>query len=126
MILAVRADKPTAELYLLSGKGCVIHKDTWVADRQLGHDLLVRIQNFVHSSGVKTEELGGIVVYSGSGSFTGLRISTTVANAMAYSLGIKVAVSSGVDWLNRASADLRQAKLGVYQAPTYERPPNIS
>jgi tRNA threonylcarbamoyladenosine biosynthesis protein TsaB len=44
-------------------------------------------------------ELSGIVVYQGPGSYTGLRISITTANAIGYSHNIPIFGSTGDDWV---------------------------
>ena len=42
--------------------------------------------------------ISGLIVYQGPGSFTGLRIGITVANALSYSLGVKIVGTSGQNW----------------------------
>lgn len=126
MILGIRTDQPRAELILLDHNGVQVAEFAWQADRQLASSLLVNIKNFLQNQTTELSDLHGIIVYSGSGSFTGLRIGTTVANALAYSLGIKVAKASGSDWAKQAQAAIERVKFGEYVVPDYDRPPNIT
>ncbi len=126
MILAVKTDNPVAELYILNHDGTVQSEYRWQAGRQLAASLLATINDFLKRNSLGLGGLTGIVVYSGGGSFTGLRIGTSVANALAYSLNIPVAKSTGEDWLNDAAKLVSQSKLGSYVRPDYSGAPNIT
>lgn len=126
MILAIRTDRPTAELYLLDPAGKVVAQHEWLADRQLADTLLETILSFLDQYDYTIEQVNGVAVFTGEGSFTGLRIGATVANALAYSLGVKVVAIGGEDWLNQIVSTLAQAKLGQYAIPIYDSEPNIS
>ena len=47
-------------------------------------------KHVLHTGSVNWEELEGLEVETGPGSFTGLRVGVSVANALGYSLGIPV------------------------------------
>ena len=126
MIMAVRTDQPCAELYLLDVKGKESARHAWQADRQLAATLLSEITQLLARQHTALSDLSGIVVFSGSGSFTGLRIGTTVANALAYSLGIPVVKTTDDDWLSSAESALAKAQLGQFVQPDYDRAPNIT
>src|SRR3990167_1513874 len=100
MILAIRTDKPEAELYLLDDNGKEVAKNIWRADRSLADTLLVQIKDFLKKNNILYRDLAGVIIFSGQGSFTGLRIGTTVANTLAYSLHIPIAKSTNVDWFS--------------------------
>ncbi|MCA9330652.1 tRNA (adenosine(37)-N6)-threonylcarbamoyltransferase complex dimerization subunit type 1 TsaB [Candidatus Saccharibacteria bacterium] len=89
MILAIRTDKPDAELLLLGGDGLSARCE-WRADRQLAETLTARIDQFLASQNVALTDLRGVAVYVGPGSFTGLRIGISVANALGAGLGVPV------------------------------------
>src|SRR5579875_3211990 len=95
-ILILRTDKPQAEvgLYKDEEKQKYI---SWQADRQLSITIHKKIEELLE--GAKPE---GIVVYGGPGSFTGLRIGISVANALAYSLDIPIVAVGGPDWIENA------------------------
>src|SRR6187431_1856868 len=46
------------------------------------------ISQLIQSASIKPTDLGAIAVSSGPGSYTGLRVGSSTAKAMAYSLGI--------------------------------------
>lgn len=101
MTLGIRSDKPEAELYLIK-EGEVKKSYTWQAHRQLSDTLLSTIEDFLKTNNLTLSSLESVVVYSGPGSFTGLRIGITVANTLAYALKIPIASGSNEDWLEKA------------------------
>jgi tRNA threonylcarbamoyladenosine biosynthesis protein TsaB len=125
MILAIRTDKPIAEIILLDDEK-EIARHEWEAHRALATTLVEKIQTFLSDNNTSTDELRGIIVFSGSGSFTGLRIGATVANALAYSQNIPVVAGEGDDWLAQGLQKLSAAEVGKYVIPTYDREPNIT
>lgn len=48
------------------------------------------IEKLIKTNGLKLSEITEIKVHTGPGSFTGIRVGLSVANALAYALGIKV------------------------------------
>ena len=81
MYLAIRSDKPEAELYVLNDDGSVLKQKVWDAGRTLARDLPGEVDELMNNN---YDQLKGVMVYKGPGSFTGLRIGITVANAIAY------------------------------------------
>lgn len=100
MILALRTDKPEAELHLLQSDGKAIDSIVWTAHRQLSNTLLGKITELLASNNLQQSDLTGLVSYEGPGSFTGLRIGITVANTLAYSLGTTHVGCSGDNWMH--------------------------
>lgn len=105
MYLGVRTDSPLAEFYLYKASSLVREK-TWQADRQLAHGLLAQLESFLAASDMTFANLEGLFLYSGPGSFTGLRIGITTMNTMAYALDIPIVGAEGEDWRARAVARL--------------------
>ena len=101
IILAIRTDKPEAELYLYDG----LTKKTeirWQAHLKLSETLNSKIEEILNSSSISYSDIDGIAVFKGPGSFTGLRIGTAVANALAYSLTIPIVSNDGKEWIKRS------------------------
>lgn len=126
MILVIRTDGPTTELYLVTAEGNVEHGELWESGRELADGLLSHIEALLEEQKIKRTNLTGVIVYSGPGSFTSLRIGHTVANALADSLGIPVVGSDGDGWLTAGADALTKAKPGVPALPEYGAEANIT
>jgi tRNA threonylcarbamoyl adenosine modification protein YeaZ len=69
---------------------------SWVAGRRHGETLMPTIDRLLGQSGVRRADLAGIVVGTGPGTFTGLRVGLATAKGLAHGLGIPiVGISSG-------------------------------
>jgi tRNA threonylcarbamoyladenosine biosynthesis protein TsaB len=119
VILAIRTDKPEAELCILNSDGSVIASDRWQAHRELSDTLLDRIEMLLKSVQEDLSSLTSIAVYQGPGSFTGLRIGITVANTLAYSLSIPVVGAKGEYWLEAARESIARAAGEQFVIPEY-------
>lgn len=97
MILTIRTDKPESELGLYADGAELAHV-SWQAHRQLAETIHTKIQNLLQAAGKQLSDITGVVVYQGPGSFTGLRIGMSVANALAYGLDVPIATATGEDW----------------------------
>jgi len=125
MILAIRTDQPTAELYLFD-KNSKLDSYSWLAHRSLASNILEKIEQILAKNNSNLQSLTGILVFTGEGSFTGLRIGTTVANTLAYSLSVPVAKAKSSDWLDKGIKKLATQKTGIYVLPEYSSEPNIT
>lgn len=96
--LALRTDKPEAEIYLYDGDKKLAELK-WEAHRQLGTTIHNKIKEILSLQGKSFNDIGRVAVYRGPGSFTGLRIGVSVANALAYGLNIPVVSGVGEKWL---------------------------
>lgn len=127
MILAIRTDQPTAELHLLSDEGDgVLEVFSWQAHRELSQTLLTQIEGLLTRHHADKRRLTGIVVYQGPGSFTGLRIGVTVANTVAYGLGLPIAAAQGDDWVEVAVKQLIKNQRHDIIIPEYGSEANIT
>ena len=113
MYLAIRTDNPQAELYLLNELGEV----------QSQNDLPGEIDELVDNN---YEQLSGIVVYKGPGSFTGLRIGITVANAIAYGQSLPIVAVAGDNWLTDGINQLKDGADDRIALPEYGAAPHIT
>ena len=126
MILALRTDQPTSQLYLLASDGKQIAEHSWLADRQLADTILPTIEDFLKQQKLGFKDLSGLIVFTGQGSFTGLRIGTTVANALAFSLDIPIVKAAGDDWRHVGLTELKAAHMQQFVTPDYDGQPNIT
>ena len=125
MILALRSDKPEAELYLFDD-GKKIAEIKWEAHRELADTILGKIKEILVNNNIADKDITGIIMHTGEGSFTGLRIGTTVANAMSYSLGVPIVSTEGDNWVNEGLGKITSSKPGNLVVPKYNAEPNIS
>lgn len=89
LILTIRTDKPEAELGLFDGENRLAYF-TWHAHRELAETIHQKIKGMLEEHKKTIGDIEGIVVFKGPGSFTGLRIGVSVANALADSLAVPV------------------------------------
>jgi tRNA threonylcarbamoyladenosine biosynthesis protein TsaB len=119
MILALKTDGAISELRVLEYSGAVRQARTWDSGRALAADLLAQIQGLLTDCEAAVSNLTGIIIYSGPGSFTSLRIGHSVANALADSLAIPVVGAAGPGWLDRGRKALDDAPPGRPALPAY-------
>lgn len=98
LILTLRTDKPEAEIGLYENESKLAY-EVWPAHRELAETLHKKIEKILDQSSKSLKDIEGIVCYKGPGSFTGLRIGMSVANALAYSQQIPIVATAGDDWL---------------------------
>lgn len=126
MIMSVKTDNPTTELQLLQPDGKVLLQDTWVSDRQLSSQLLEHLSGLLSRQHLTWDALTGLIVFRGPGSFTGLRIGVTVANAIAYAQEVSVVGTMGNDWVESGLKRLVAGETDTQVVPHYGAPPNIT
>ena len=122
MILTIRTDKPEAELGFYDTVGKQLVYETWQAHRQLAetiHHQIAKILQFVSG---ELNDIDGIVVFKGPGSYTGLRIGMSVANALAYSLSCPIVATNEDDWQTTGIKLLNDDHTEKIVVPEYEAP----
>lgn len=125
MILTIRTDKPESELGLFDGEEKLAY-ETWQAHRQLAETLHKKLDELVKSKGKALEDITGIVVYKGPGSFTGLRIGMSVANALAYSYDAPIVAAGGDDWIAEGIKSVAENPSKLPVTPEYGGEINIT
>ena len=125
MILTMRTDKPEAEIGLFDGDRQFAY-ETWQAHRQLAETIHHKIQDLLKDQGKTWQDITGVVVYKGPGSFTGLRIGMSVANGLAFGLQIPVLATSEKDWLSTGVDHLLAGKGEPFVTPEYGAPVHVT
>jgi tRNA threonylcarbamoyladenosine biosynthesis protein TsaB len=123
LIVTIKTDQPIAEIVLYAGTTRQ-HSIEWSAHKQLAETIHTKLQELVAGYGLGT--ISGIVVFQGPGSFTGLRIGVSVANALAYSLAIPIVGSLGDNWQERGVERLLLGGSDTVVVPEYGSPPHIT
>jgi tRNA threonylcarbamoyladenosine biosynthesis protein TsaB len=118
LILTLRTDKPQSEIGLYDDQKQLSYK-AWEAHRQLAETLHSMVANLLQFEDRQWSDLEGIVVYRGPGSYTGLRIGISVANALAGSLEIPVVGVQREDWLKTGVEELLKGKSHKIVLPQY-------
>ncbi len=126
MILAIRTDKPEAELYALNPEDEVVCEITWHAHRELSNTIFYKIDEVLEGAESDFSGLTGLIIYEGPGSFTGLRVGATVANTLAYSLDIPIVGTSGEEWVSDGAQRLRARENDEIVTPEYGGEANIT
>lgn len=118
MILSLKTDNPVAEIGLWDGQKKISYH-TWQADRQLAKDLLRVVHEQLAAQHVDWAAVTGMLVFEGPGSFTGLRIGITVANALAYGQHVPIVATQGEAWLEAGLARLAKGDNDRLVLPHY-------
>lgn len=127
MIVTIKTDNPIAEIGLFKD-GKRLNYYTWEANRNLAKELLQTIQDLLQAEKADWKDVSGVVVFKGPGSFTGLRIGITTANALAYGRSVPIVGELGEDWLQAgiervAAGENDRIVLPHYGAEAHITPP---
>jgi len=125
LVLTIRTDKPEAEVGLFDGARQLGY-ETWYAHRELSVTLHQKIEALLAEHGHQLAQLKGVVAFAGPGSFTGLRIGITVANAIAYGLNLPIVASKGDDWAKTGIDRLAKGESDRIALPEYGAPVHIT
>jgi tRNA threonylcarbamoyladenosine biosynthesis protein TsaB len=125
IILTLRTDNPEAEIGLYDGERQLAYQ-VWTAHRQLAETLHAKIKELLVAQGLDWRNLDGIVVFQGPGSFTGLRIGLTVANALAQGLNVPVVGTQDPGWIETGVQRLIHGENDHTALPFYGAPVHIT
>jgi tRNA threonylcarbamoyladenosine biosynthesis protein TsaB len=90
-ILAIDTSGTNAMVALGEADGTLVAERRWVAGYRHGEELLTRIDEMLATTATPLAGLSGIVVGTGPGAFTGLRVGLATAKALARGLGVAIA-----------------------------------
>jgi tRNA threonylcarbamoyladenosine biosynthesis protein TsaB len=124
MILLLDTSTPECRLTLVDGDWR--HETKWEANRELAKGLLAFIQSQLAGQQKSWNDLTGVGVFKGPGSFTGLRIGVTVLNTVAYAQNIPIVGETGEDWQKRAVQRLLNEESDKIVLPEYGGEANIT
>lgn len=125
LTLTIRTDNPEAEVGLFEDSKKLAY-ETWHAHRELSITLHDKIEELLKGQGKMLHDLRGIVCFQGPGSFTGLRIGLTVANAMAYGLAVPIVATRGDSWIQTGQKRLQAGEDDRIVLPHYGAPVHIT
>lgn len=92
--------------------GSLLGVSTWAAGRTHGAQLLPAIGRLTGENNLRRSRIAGVIVGTGPGAFTGLRVGIATAKALAHELGVPIAgVSTGSALLAASGAGERAVLL---------------
>jgi tRNA threonylcarbamoyl adenosine modification protein YeaZ len=103
-LLAIDTSGMDALVALGDENGTLVAERRWAAGYRHGEELLTRIDELLNGEGVALAELAGVVVGTGPGAFTGLRVGLATAKALARELAIPIAGVATSEALLEAAA----------------------
>jgi len=124
MIFLLDTTTPTARLTIIRGDNQTHYE--WQAERTLAKGLLAWIRECFSTEGIRFEDVQGIGVKRGPGSFTGIRIGLTVMNTMAESLQIRIVGATDDNWTQEVVTRLEQGQDDKIVLPYYDRDATIT
>lgn len=124
-ILTIRTDKLDSEIGIFQD-ATQIGYDTWPAHRHLAETIHTHIKDLLGKQGTTIKQIDGIVIYKGPGSFTGLRIGISLANALASSLSIPIVGETDDDWVQSGIKRLLKQHNDNQITPLYGGDPHIT
>jgi tRNA threonylcarbamoyl adenosine modification protein YeaZ len=103
-LLAIDTATAVAVVAIGGADGRLDASDGWPAGYRHGEDLLPRVRALLAARDVALGDLSGVIVGTGPGAFTGLRVGIATAKGIAHALRLPIAgVSSGVALLAAAA-----------------------
>lgn len=125
IILTMRTDEPEAELRLFDDQ-TQLAEIVWHAHRELAETIHYKIKELLDGQHKKLHDLEGVVAFQGPGSFTGLRIGLSVANALSDGLGIPIVGAQKEDWQQSGIRRLQKGERDPVVMPEYGAPVHIT
>lgn len=126
MILLLDTSTGECRLTLVERTSGEQHSYKWQADRTLASGLLKFMTDKLAIHNVSLQDLAGLGVFAGPGSFTGLRIGMTLLNALAADRHIPIVTAKGEGWQTEALRRLENGEDEKIALPFYGREANIT
>lgn len=90
-LLAIDTATTRAVIALGGPDGVLLEARSWTAGYRHGEELLARIDGLLRDRGTAPASLGGLIVGTGPGAFTGLRVGIATAKGLAHALRLPIA-----------------------------------
>ena len=90
LILALDTSTEMASIALYRPVVGIVAEQTWLSGREQTTQLLPTLERLMALIGATTNDIGGIAVATGPGSFSGVRIGLSNAKSMAYALQVPI------------------------------------
>ena len=120
-------EKVTIGLYDLEGN--LLANNSWVSKHNESEVLVDKIEKMLKSESVSKDDLKRILICSGPGSYTALRVGISTANLIAYALNIPI-LSYKKNSSKPSFEELLESKTGdkfeKVALPLYKKAPHIT
>ena len=127
MILFIDTSKAETKIALYKQEQLLAEK-VWFSAKNQSEELLYEIDQLIKCSKIDKTDLKQILVIAGPGSYTGLRVGLSTANALAVTLNIKInSIKSGIkmETLRKVLND-NEDQFSKAIMPVYTRQPKIT
>ncbi len=104
-LLVIDTATTRAVIALGTTDGTLLDARSWVAGYRHGEELLAQVEALLADHGLAPGELGGLVVGTGPGAFTGLRVGIATAKGLAHALDLPIVGEATGAALLAAAAD---------------------
>ena len=115
--LLIDTSTPAFKMTLVNGTEHIEHM--WDAGRTLAKNILGYIDEGLSSAGLTYDDIDGLGVFRGPGSFTGLRIGLTVANTIASAESLPIIGATGDEWQQQSVDRLSRGESDTIVLPEY-------
>ncbi|OYW84182.1 tRNA (adenosine(37)-N6)-threonylcarbamoyltransferase complex dimerization subunit type 1 TsaB [Candidatus Saccharibacteria bacterium 32-49-10] len=115
--LLIDTSTPAFKMTLVNGTEHIEHM--WDAGRTLAKNILGYIDEGLSSAGLTYDDIDGLGVFRGPGSFTGLRIGLTVANTIASAQSLPIVGATGDEWQQQSIDRLSRGESDTIVLPEY-------
>ena len=124
MILLLDTSTPQCRLSMIEGEWR--YDTNWEAGRGLAKGLLDFLEKELEFQDKSWNDVSGLAIYKGPGSFTGLRIGITVFNTLAYARSLPIVGVTGDNWRTSGVARLEAGENDQIVLPEYGGEANIT